>query len=175
MPSLIAINIIDKKPHAPQRAAGDAGAAGDTADRRRRARRAPQRRLHIRRRLGLGRSHTNGPYVSDFAIVGPPVGRATRPPAGPTAGNPAYSLETKGRWYQLPRASVREDPEQRPAGPRGYGLPPFHRRERRVFAQSDRRADGAFSLTLRHSPTLRQSLEWPRSFALVVFRVNGTQ
>jgi len=22
---------------------------------------------------------TNGPYVSDFAIVGPPVGRATRP------------------------------------------------------------------------------------------------
>ena len=44
--------------------------------------------------------HTNGPYVLDFAIVGPPVGRATRPPAGPTAGNPAYSLETKGRWYQ---------------------------------------------------------------------------
>ncbi len=43
---------------------------------------------------------TNGPYVSDFAIVGPPVGRATRPPAGPTAGNPACSLETKGRWYE---------------------------------------------------------------------------
>ena len=37
----------------------------------------------------------------DFAIVGPPVGRATRPTAGPTAGNPGYSLETKGRWYEL--------------------------------------------------------------------------
>ena len=47
------------------------------------------------------RPHTNVPYVSDFAIVGPPVGRATRPPAGPTAGNPAYSLETKGRWYHF--------------------------------------------------------------------------
>ena len=47
--------------------------------------------------------HTNGPYVSDFAIVGPPVGRATRPPAGPTAGKPAYSLETKGRWYNINR------------------------------------------------------------------------
>ena len=44
---------------------------------------------------------TNGPYVPDFAIVGPPVGRATRPTAGPTAGNPGYSLETKGRWYEL--------------------------------------------------------------------------
>ena len=44
---------------------------------------------------------TNGPYISDLAIVGPPVGRATRPPAGPTAGNPGYSLETKGRWYEL--------------------------------------------------------------------------
>ena len=43
--------------------------------------------------------YNNGPYVSDFGIVGPPVGQAIRPPAGPTAGNPAYTLETKGRWY----------------------------------------------------------------------------
>ena len=57
-------------------------------------------------------SDTHGPYVSDFAIVGPPVGRATRPPAGPTAGNPAYSnpaysLETKGRWYYSTTKSLR--------------------------------------------------------------------
>ena len=46
--------------------------------------------------------------------LGPPVGRATRPPAGPTAGNPAYSLETKGRWYQasgaLPGANRHASP-----------------------------------------------------------------
>ncbi len=69
------------------------------------------------------RTYTNGPYVSDFAgTLGPPVGRATRPPAGPTAGNPAYSnpaysnpaysnpaysLETKGRWYYSTTKSLR--------------------------------------------------------------------
>ena len=49
------------------------------------ARKQAPTKTGVRLILSAHENYPNGPHVSEFAIVGPPVGRATRPPAGPPA------------------------------------------------------------------------------------------
>ena len=61
------------------------------------ARKQAPTKTGVRLILNAHENYPNGPYVSEFSIVGPPVGRATRPPAGPTAGNPATGRAYSGQ------------------------------------------------------------------------------